>query len=88
MPGGTDRSYGVHVARLADRPKKACRLGSGYLAEEYDLICETACQRLFDNTRGRKETAPMGLLAAAASAQQILKMDVMGEVMTPIEALE
>ena len=41
VPGGTDRSYGVHVARLAGLPKKVIDRAQDIL-EEYDN-CETAC---------------------------------------------
>ena len=41
VPGGTDRSYGVHVARLAGLPKKVIDRAQDILVE-YDN-CETAC---------------------------------------------
>ena len=82
VPGGTDRSYGVHVARLAGLPKKVIDRAQDIL-EEYDN-CETACSVQI-TPRAEKETAPMGSLFASSLQQQILKMDVMA--MTPIEAL-
>ena len=82
VPGGTDRSYGVHVARLAGLPKKVIDRAEDIL-EEYDN-CETACSVQI-TPRAEKETAPMGSLFASSLQQQILKMDVMA--MTPIEAL-
>jgi len=82
VPGGTDRSYGVHVARLAGLPKKVIDRAQDIL-EEYDN-CETACSVQI-TPREEKETAPMGSLFASSLQQQILKMDVMA--MTPIEAL-
>ena len=82
VPGGTDRSYGVHVARLAGLPKKVIDRAQDIL-KEYDN-CETACSVQI-TPRAEKETAPMGSLFASSLQQQILKMDVMA--MTPIEAL-
>lgn len=82
VPGGTDRSYGVHVARLAGLPKKVIDRAQDIL-EEYDN-CETACSVQI-TPRAEKETAPMGSLFDSSLQQQILKMDVMA--MTPIEAL-
>lgn len=82
VPGGTDRSYGVHVARLAGLPKKVIDRAQDIL-EEYDN-CETACSVQI-TPRAEKETAPMVSLFASSLQQQILKMDVMA--MTPIEAL-
>ena len=82
VPGGTDRSYGVHVARLAGLPKKVIDRAQEIL-DEYDN-CETACSVQI-SPRSEKEAAPMGSLFASGLQQQILKMDVMA--MTPIEAL-
>ena len=82
VPGGTDRSYGVHVARLAGLPKKVIDRAQEIL-DEYDN-CEAACSVQI-TPRSEKEAAPMGSLFASGLQQQILKMDVMA--MTPIEAL-
>ena len=79
IPGGTDRSYGVHVARLAGLPKKVLDRAEEFL-QEYD--------------RERPQTAPvvaadtglgMGSLFTSAITEQLLNIDVMS--MTPIEAM-
>lgn len=80
VPGGTDRSYGVHVARLAGLPKKV-------LERSEELLKE------YDNDNGRVQqpaaaTAPdnmMGSLFGSSIANELLKLDVMS--MTPIEAM-
>lgn len=81
VPGGTDRSYGVHVARLAGLPKKV-------LDRAEELLTE------YDSENGQPqvlqvaEPAPaemMGSLFTSGIAQEILKLDVMS--MTPIEAM-
>lgn len=79
VPGGTDRSYGVHVARLAGLPKKVLDR-----AEE--------CLQEYDSDNSRPVAAPaeqqpdmMGSLFSSSLAEQLLKLDVMS--MTPIEAM-
>ena len=76
VPGGTDRSYGVHVARLAGLPKKVIDRAQDIL-EEYDN-CETACSVQI-TPRAEKETAPMGSLFASSLQQQILKNGCYGD---------
>ena len=80
--GGTDRSYGVHVARLAGLPKKV-------------LDRAEACLREYDENKGvaaapaavKPEPAPeaMGSLFTSNLTKEILALDVMS--MTPIEAM-
>ena len=81
VPGGTDRSYGVHVARLAGLPKKV-------LERSEELLKE------YDNDNGHVQqpaaaAAPqdnmMGSLFGSSIANELLKLDVMS--MTPIEAM-
>ena len=80
VPGGTDRSYGVHVARLAGLPKKV-------LERSEELLKE------YDNDNGRVQqpaaaAAPdnmMGSLFSSSIANELLKLDVMST--TPIEAM-
>lgn len=81
VPGGTDRSYGVHVARLAGLPKKVLER-SEELLKEYDN----------DNGRAQQPAAAaapqdnmMGSLFGSSIANELLKLDVMS--MTPIEAM-
>ncbi len=84
VPGGTDRSYGVHVARLAGLPKKVLDRANEIL-NEYDR-----CENGLRPSVVTKQPAPqpqegMGSLFASSLAQEILKLDVMS--MTPIEAM-
>ena len=81
VPGGTDRSYGVHVARLAGLPKRVLDRAEELLAE-------------YDSDNGQSNvSAPaaneqqmMGsLFTASGVAQKLDNMDVMS--MTPIEAM-
>ena len=81
VQGGTDRSYGVHVARLAGLPKRVLDRAEELL-QEYDS----------DNGRSvtpapQPEPAQMmgSLFTASGVAQKLDTLDVMS--MTPIEAL-
>lgn len=80
VPGGTDRSYGVHVARLAGLPKKVLER-SEELLKEYDndngSVQQPAAAAAPDNM--------MGSLFGSSIANELLKLDVMS--MTPIEAM-
>lgn len=80
VPGGTDRSYGVHVARLAGLPKKVL-VRSEELLKEYDNdnghVQQPAAAAAPDNM--------MGSLFGSSIANELLKLDVMS--MTPIEAM-
>ena len=91
--GGTDRSYGVHVARLAGLPKKVIERADEIL-EEYDrnkgFICDgTAACSSGSAAQGSVKEEPadlgMGSLFTSALQSELLQLDVMS--MTPIEAL-
>ena len=83
IPGGTDRSYGVHVAKLAGLPKKVLDRANEIL-QEYDC-CESITRPAAQQAQAAQQDAPMGSLFTSNLADQILKMDVMS--MTPIEAM-
>lgn len=80
VPGGTDKSYGVHVARLAGLPKKVLERANEILAE-YDNGTENVpAVKTIENRQ-----QPMDSLFTSSLSEQILKLDVMS--MTPIEAM-
>lgn len=80
VPGGTDKSYGVHVARLAGLPKKVLERANEILAE-YDNSTENVpAVKTMENRQ-----QPMDSLFTSSLSEQILKLDVMS--MTPIEAM-
>ena len=80
VPGGTDKSYGVHVARLAGLPKKVLERANEILAE-YDNGTENVPTVKSIESRPQ----PMDSLFTSSLSEQILKLDVMS--MTPIEAM-
>jgi len=83
IAGGTDRSYGVHVARLAGLPKKVLDRANEIL-QEYDR-CESGLYPVKQAPVVEEAPQMMGSLFSSGLADQILKLDVMS--MTPIEAM-
>ncbi|MDY2637074.1 MAG: DNA mismatch repair protein MutS [Phascolarctobacterium sp.] len=80
VPGGTDRSYGVHVARLAGLPKKVLDRAEEFL-EEYDSEKAQSAPV----AAAEPDMLGMGSLFTSAITEQLLSIDVMS--MTPIEAM-
>ena len=81
VPGGTDRSYGVHVARLAGLPKKVLDRAEELLTEYDSDNGQVQAAATCDNV----QSEIMGSLFTSNIAQEILNIDVMS--MTPIEAM-
>lgn len=79
VPGGTDKSYGVHVARLAGLPKAVLDRAEECL-KEYD---EGNGQCVMRNTQS--DNVDLGLFAASPVVEELKQLDVMS--LTPIEAL-
>ena len=84
VPGGADKSYGVHVAQLAGLPGSVISRAWEVLNE-----LENGASRSSARRRGRAKTPPqeqLPLIGAAPSAlQELLKLDVSS--MTPLEAI-
>ncbi len=83
ISGGTDRSYGVHVARLAGLPKKVLDRANEIL-QEYDR-CESGLRPVVQAPAVNEAPQMMGSLFSSGLAEQVLQLDVMS--MTPIEAM-
>ena len=85
IPGGTDRSYGIHVAQLAGLPKKVISRAEEILLE-YDGFDKNAhCAEQADvNTKSEKKNYQESLFTQSL-CQSLISMDVM--TMTPLEAL-
>ena len=85
LPGGTDESYGVHVARLAGVPQNVSKRATEILKslERKSIISEKAIQK-----EEKKQTAgqlDMFNFKLAEIATEIDKIDV--NSLTPIDAL-
>ena len=79
MPGGADKSYGIHVAQLAGLPSKVIQRAKEVLAD-----LETCAVREATAPTVKKEEPPLTLFGSALS-EELLALDVMS--LTPIEAL-
>ncbi|MCP4246935.1 MAG: DNA mismatch repair protein MutS [bacterium] len=86
VPGATDQSYGLHVARLAGVPRTVIERGREVLAElERSFTRETKTPQL---SRGRTKVdhqLPLFTDPAEEVANQLEGIDI--ETMTPLEAM-
>ena len=83
--GGTDRTYGIHVAQLAGLPKKVISRAEEIL-QEYDGFDKNAhcAEQANANTQPEKKNVQASLFTQSL-CQSLISMDVM--TMTPLEAL-
>ena len=92
LPGGADRSYGVHVAQLAGLPKPVVQRAWELLAElegQAEAVNGASPKK---SRRGRGTPAPEpqlslfnAMVATPEVVERLLKLDVNG--MTPLDAL-
>lgn len=82
VPGGTDKSYGVHVARLAGLPKLVLEKAEEHL-KDYDNNQNAGC--VSEKINNQEDNYEQGLFATSQTVEEMLKIDVMS--LTPIEAL-
>ena len=80
--GGSDKSYGVHVARLAGLPKKVLERANEFL-KEYDSEGTKQAQPAQQQDGGM-----MGSLFGSALQQRLANMDVMIEAMNTLYKLQ
>ncbi len=81
VPGGVDRSYGIHVAKLAGLPKSVVHRASEVLAELEDGSRQAAVKR-------RKKAVPQQLPLLGQRSpllEELEKLDI--NSLTPLEAL-
>jgi len=81
VPGGVDRSYGIHVAKLAGLPKSVVHRASEVLAELEDGSRQASVRR-------RKKAAPQQLPLLGQKSplfEELEKLDI--NSLTPLEAL-
>ena len=90
VPGAADKSYGIHVARLAGLPPSVTKRAEAVLASleaQQDRLQAAAPEAVDAPTTAAKEPAesPMASLFGGTLAESLLALDVM--TMTPLEAL-
>ncbi|MDR3591424.1 MAG: DNA mismatch repair protein MutS [Negativicutes bacterium] len=83
VPGGADKSYGIHVAQLAGLPKKIVERAQEILAELEQCHLQGQGERQIAAT-AVSQPAPLSLFASSL-ADELLAVDVM--TLTPLEAL-
>lgn len=84
VPGGADRSYGIHVAQLAGLPKPVIRRAQSVLAQMESGQASLRWQR--GVTRGKKSVRQLPLFDHnEALSNEISQLDV--DSMTPLEAI-
>lgn len=83
IPGGTDRSYGIHVAQLAGLPKKVINRAEEIL-QEYDSFDHSKhISEKITTVSEQKEY--QDTLFTRSLSQSLLALDIM--TMTPLEAI-
>ena len=83
--GGTDRSYGIHVAQLAGLPKKVISRAEEILQEYDGFDKHSHCaEQANANTQPEKKNVQASLFTQSL-CQSLISMDVM--TLTPLEAL-
>ncbi len=84
IPGGVDRSYGIHVAKLAGLPRSVVHRAQEVLDE---LETENGQQSQAGRKRGKKETVQQMPLFAEKSPvlEELSKLEI--DSLTPLEAL-
>jgi len=81
IPGGADKSYGIHVAQLAGLPKKVVERAQEILA---DLEQNHQCRQTNSEAAATLPPAALSLFAGDL-ANEILSLDIL--TITPLEAL-
>jgi DNA mismatch repair protein MutS len=86
VPGAADKSYGIHVARLAGLPKSVTKRAEDILAElEADAAVMQENTSSAAPSPAEKPVDMMGSLFANSLSDKLLALDVM--TMTPLEAM-
>ena len=80
IPGGADKSYGIHVAKLAGLPARVVERSQQLLVQiEAEATCQTPRQEK------TAEPAPMGSLFQSSLSDELTALDTL--TLTPLEAL-
>ena len=86
VPGAADKSYGIHVARLAGLPKVVTQRAQDILEDLESQHGEILAQAPVQKAEAKAEEEPMmASLFASSLSDSLLSLDVM--TMTPLEAM-
>jgi len=88
VPGGVDKSYGIHVAKLAGLPKSVVHRAREVLAELEEDSRTASARRSLKGQRRRKETVPEQLPLLGQKSplmEELEKLDI--DSLTPLEAI-
>ncbi|MHC4660453.1 MAG: DNA mismatch repair protein MutS [Planctomycetota bacterium] len=89
LPGGTDKSYGLHVARLAGIPKSVVKRAASVLANLEALNIDGEGKPAFAPPLDSQETSQLQLSLFKSPREKVLeilnKLDI--ENLTPLEAI-
>jgi DNA mismatch repair protein MutS len=85
MPGGTDKSYGIHVAQLAGLPRSVIHRAQEVLAKLENGRQRNGSHREREGCKVlRPQQLPL-LAGSSAIADELAELEV--DAMTPLEAL-
>ncbi len=88
VPGGVDKSYGIHVAKLAGLPKSVVHRAQEVLEELEGDSQKTLAKRSLKGRRRRKEAVPQQLPLLGQKSpliEELEKLDI--NSLTPLEAI-
>ena len=88
VPGGVDKSYGIHVAKLAGLPKSVVHRAREVLEELEGDSRQASVKRLLKGRRRAKEAAPQQLPLLGQKSpltEELEKLDI--DSLTPLEAI-
>jgi len=88
VPGGVDKSYGIHVARLAGLPKSVVHRAREVLAELEEDSRTASTRRSLKGRRRAKEAVPEQLPLLGQKSpliEELEKLDI--DSLTPLEAI-
>jgi len=88
VPGGVDKSYGIHVAQLAGLPKSVVHRAREVLVELEEDSSKALARRSLKGRRRPKEVAPQQLPLLGQKSplmEELEKLDI--DSLTPLEAI-
>jgi DNA mismatch repair protein MutS len=85
IPGGADKSYGIHVAQLAGLPKRIIERAQQALHELEQCKPAATASAQHTNVKSSEQAVAAVSLFSSSIAEELLAIDIM--TLTPLEAL-